>query len=84
MRHRASSQFWKHYKALPDDIRDQADRAFRLLKANPRHPSLHLKKVGPYWSVRVNLNYRALAVEEPGGLLWIWIGTHDRYDAKKS
>jgi hypothetical protein len=27
---------------------------------------LHLKKVGPYWSARVGLRYRALAVETDG------------------
>jgi len=29
---------------------------FELLKKNPYHPSLHLKKVGRYWSVRVGKN----------------------------
>ena len=53
----------------------------RSLKADPHHPSLHLKKVGRYWSVRVGLRYRALAVEIDGGLLWFWIGSHADYDA---
>lgn len=58
-----------------------ADGCFDLLKADPRHPSLHLKKVGRYWSGRVGRQYRALAVEVPGGgLLWFWIGSHADYD----
>jgi hypothetical protein len=51
-----------------------------LLKNDPRHPSLHLKKVGRFSSVRVGLHYRAVAVEVPGGLLWFWIGSHEEYN----
>lgn len=41
-----------------------------MLKENPRHPSLHFKKVGRYRSVRIGLHYRALAAEVPDGLVW--------------
>jgi hypothetical protein len=51
-----------------------------LLKENPKHPSLHLKKVGRFWSVRVGRRYRAVGVDAPDGLLWFWIGTHAGYD----
>lgn len=80
MRHFASPQFWACYKVLPKPIQELADRNFALLKANPQHPSLKLKKVGRFWSVRVGLRYRALAVEVPGGVLWSWIGSHAEYD----
>ena len=62
-------------------VREVADRNYALLKDNPKHPSLHFKKVGQYWSVRVGLRYRALAVEVDEGLLWFWIGSHSDYDA---
>jgi hypothetical protein len=39
-----------------------------------------LKKTGKYWSVRIGLKYRAIAVEIDEGLLWFWIGTHADYD----
>ena len=58
-----------------------ADKNHALLKENPRHPSLQFKKVGRFWSVRVGLRYRALAVETDGDLVWFWIGTHADYDA---
>jgi hypothetical protein len=58
-----------------------ADRAFALLKADPRHPSLRFKKVGRFWSARVGLHYRALAVEAEDGVVWFWIGSHAEYDA---
>ena len=61
-------------------MRELADKSFSLLKANPQHPSLHFKRVGRYWSARVGLYYRAVAVEAPEGLLWFWIGAHDKYE----
>ena len=56
------------------------DRNYEILKENPKHPSLHFKKIGRYWSVRAGIHYRALAVEVEDGLLWFWIGSHAEYD----
>jgi hypothetical protein len=81
MRHFASPDFWETYEKLPAPVRELADRNYALLKENPKHPSLHFKKVGRYWSVRVGLRYRALAIEVEDGLLWFWIGSHADYDA---
>jgi mRNA-degrading endonuclease RelE of RelBE toxin-antitoxin system len=80
MKYLASPSFWEAYEKLPDEIRDLADRSFDLLKANAQHPSLHLKKIGKFWSVRIGRKYRALAIEVEEGLLWFWIGTHAEYD----
>lgn len=79
MSHHANPRFWEAYQELPPEIRRQAEEAFELLKKNPRHPSLHLKKVGRYWSVRVSRTHRAVGVASPEGILWFWIGTHDDY-----
>ncbi len=76
MNHFASPEFWEHYGRLPEDIRELADKNFALLKADPRHPSLRLKKVGELWSVRVGLRHRALAKDRAEGLVWFWIGPH--------
>ena len=81
MRHFASHAFWEAYARLPENIRGLADKNYALLKENPRHPSLQLKKFGRFWSVRVGSRYRALAVEVEAGLLWFWIGSHADYDA---
>ena len=51
-----------------------------MLKNDARHPSLRLKKVGDYWSARVGIHHRALAIEVENGLLWTWIGTHEEYE----
>jgi hypothetical protein len=78
--HRASSRFWRSYRALPKDVRQLADRCFAVLKADPGHPSLHFKKIRQFWSVRVGLHYRALGVEADDDLLWFWVGSHAEYD----
>ncbi len=80
MRHFANLGFWECYEKLPNRTRRLADKKFALLKSNPQHPSLHLKKIGDFWSVRVGLDYRALAIEGDTGLIWFWIGPHDEYE----
>ena len=78
--HRASPGFWKCYNDLPPEVRALADENFLLLKQNPRHPSLHFKQIGRFWSVRVGLRYRALGVSAADGIVWFWVGTHKDYD----
>ena len=80
MRHFASLAFWDAYEKLPEDVRELADKNYALLKANAQHPSLHFKKVGRFWSLRIGLRYRALATEVDEGLLWFWIGSHADYN----
>jgi hypothetical protein len=80
MRHFASPAFWDAYAKLPTAVRELADKNYLLLKENPQHPSLHFKKLGRFWSVRVGLRYRALASDVDDGLLWFWIGSHADYD----
>jgi hypothetical protein len=57
-----------------------ADKQHLLLVGNPSHPSLQFKKVGEFWSARVGLHHRALAVEREDAMVWVWIGSHDEYD----
>ncbi|MCL5611763.1 MAG: hypothetical protein M1485_04300 [Chloroflexi bacterium] len=80
MRHFANASFWELYDKLPPLVQKLADKNFELLKANPQHPSLHLKKAGKYWSARVGIKHRVLGVEIEDGLLWFWIGAHADYD----
>jgi hypothetical protein len=80
MKHLASPSFWELYTKLPGNIKELADRNFQILKTDPNYPSLHLKKVGKYWSVRIGKGYRALGVEMENDLLWFWIGSHADYD----
>ncbi len=63
MRHFASPEYWTCYRALPKAIQELKDEKYKLLKADPRHPSLHLKQVGRFWSCRVGLHHRVLGVD---------------------
>jgi len=78
--HHASPGLWACCDALPSNAQALADKPFALMKSNPRHPSLHFKRVGRFSSARVGAHYRALGVDTPDGLLWFWIGTHAEYD----
>jgi len=78
--HRATSRFWTCFERLPAGVRSVARQTFELLQQNPAHPSLHFKKVGELWSARVGIGYRALAVKDDEGFVWVWIGTHAEYD----
>lgn len=81
LNHFTTPQFWTLYQSLPPEIRTLADKNFALLKLSPNHPSLHLKKIGIYWSARVGLHYRVLAKKRAEGLVWFLIGPHAIYDA---
>ena len=80
MKHRASPRFWRHYRALPQENQQLAHRGYQMLLQDPRHPSLHFKRIGKVWSARVGLHHRALAAERNEEIVWIWIGTHAEYD----
>ena len=77
--HRTTSRFWSNFAKLSENAQDLARKNFALLKEDPRHPSLHFKKIGKFWSARVGLAHRALAVEDDGDFIWVWIGAHDEY-----
>lgn len=67
--HHANPDFWECFRGLPTEVQDLARSAHALLKQDPRHPSLHFKKVGAYWSVRVD------AIELwPSRRLMAWFG----------
>ena len=80
MKHLASSRFWASLEKLPADVQELARKYYGLLLSNPYHPSLHFKRLGQFWSVRVGRSYRALGVDAADGIVWFWIGTHAEYD----
>ncbi len=80
MKHYASPEFWTSFEGLPDSVKGLARKSYELLKENPHHPSLHLKQINNYRSVRIGLHYRALGIDIEDGILWFWIGTHTDYD----
>jgi hypothetical protein len=80
LKHYAARSFWSLYRALPEEVRRLANKNYELLKLNPRHPSLRLKRIGELWAIRVGDHYRALGEDAEGGINWIWIGTHADYN----
>lgn len=80
MNHYAAPSFWVRFNALPAEIQELARKNYKLLVNDPWHPSLHFKRVGKYWSVRVGSNYRALGKPIAEGVLWGWIGVHGEYN----
>ena len=82
MKHFAAPAFWEAFGSLDPATQKAARNAFGLMKSDPRHPSVRLKKTGRYWSARAGRGHRAVAVED--ALVWIWIGRHDPYERKLS
>jgi hypothetical protein len=80
LKHYTPSDFWLLYQNLPFETRVLADKNYDLLKENPRHPSLQLKRIDELWSVRIGKHYRAIGIDALGGIQWIWIGSHADYD----
>ena len=78
--HKATTRFWKYFDAFPKEVQQRAREQFEIFKSNLYYPSLHFKKVGKFWSVRISNFYRALAIKDGEDYIWVWIGTHDEYE----
>jgi mRNA interferase RelE/StbE len=53
--------FDRDYARLPTRVKDQVDKQLSLLLSNPRHPSLHLKRIrgtDGLWEARITRSYR--------------------------
>jgi len=80
MKSLTTPNFWKTYKTLNHEIKEKAKNAYRIWTRNPRYPSLRFKKIGNIWSIRIDENYRALALLKDDTFYWFWIGNHDDYE----
>jgi hypothetical protein len=80
MKSSTTPEFRACYQVLPPEIRRRAAIAYRLWRADPRHPSLRFKKAGNTWSLRIGGGYRALALLENETFYWFWLGPHDEYE----
>lgn len=78
-----TEKFWKLYLALPVDVQKQAKIAYSQFKINPYYPSLQFKRVHsskPIYSVRINIDYRAVGIIDDNEIVWFWIGSHREYE----
>jgi hypothetical protein len=68
---------------LPGEVQQLAIKTYHLWRQNPSHPALHFKKLHggtERFSVRIGNHYRAIGHMVPGGVEWVWIGSHAEYD----
>lgn len=83
MKSRVNDDFLKAYRRLPNEVREQARKAYRLFRDNPQHPSLNFKPVHPsqpIYSARISRSYRTIGVRVEDEIIWFWIGSHADYD----
>jgi hypothetical protein len=76
-------RFRELLEAAPAGVREKARAAYGLWAENPSHPSLRFKKVHatlPVYSVRIDLDWRAVGVLREGEIVWFWIGPHSEYE----
>jgi len=60
-------QFLQMYRALPEQVRQQAQQAYSLFQQNPHHPGLRFRQVHPtrpIFSARVGLHHRVVGNRE--------------------
>jgi len=62
-----TDDFLACFAELPAEVKDNARKAYRLWKANHRHPGLQFKRISkgePLYSVRIGRGWRALGLLE--------------------
>lgn len=83
MRSRTTEKFRALYGDLPKPIQEKAQSAYQLWSENPDHPSLRFKKVHarlPIYSVRIDIDWRAVGILDGDVVVWFWIGPHADYE----
>ncbi len=72
--------FDRDYARLPNETKDRVDKQLVLLLANPRHPSLRLKRIRgteDIWEARVTSGYRITLQIVGETLILRRVGAHD-------
>ncbi len=80
---RTTKAFRKLLDNLPEKIQRQAHTSYARWETDHFHNSLQFKQVHPskpYFSARVNDDYRALGFVKEDRITWFWIGSHSEYD----
>lgn len=80
MRAETSPRFDREYARLPQNLRARVDKQLALLLADPRHPSLGVKKTEGWpdiWEARVTKGYRFTFVIQGDAYVLRRVGAHD-------
>ncbi len=75
-----TDSFRKDFQHLPVQIQKQAEKQLSLFLSNPRHPSLHTKKMEGFrnlWEGRITRAYRFTYLIQADTYILRRIGTHD-------
>ena len=83
MKSSTTNRFWKYYSGLPEEVRKQARGAYGLFSNDPYYPILHFKRIHstrPIFSVRINIDFRAVGILEGDEITWFWVGSHKEYE----
>ena len=83
MKSQINEDFLKAYRKLPQQMREQARKAYRLFLENPYHPSLNFKSIHPsqpFYSARISRGYRVIGIRSDDVIIWFWIESHADYD----
>lgn len=83
MKSRLSEDFLDCFAGLPDAVKDQARKSYRLWKDDPSHPGVRFKRIHnieDLYSVRIGKGWRALGLLDGDTITWFWIGSHAEYD----
>ncbi len=81
MNSRLTDDFLACFAKLPEAVKEQARKAYKLWRADPRHPGLRFKKIHNHeslYSIRIGRGWRALGLQEDDTMTWI--GSHADYD----
>lgn len=83
MKSQLTDDFVAHFAKLPESVREQARKCYRLWRENPSHPGLQFKRIHNHesmYSARVSKGYRVLGLLENNVMTWFWIGSHADYE----
>lgn len=80
MRFETTERFEKSMRKLPVGVRNKFYKQLSLLLRNPRHPSLHTKKIkgaDGIWEARVDDHYRFTFSQDEDLITLRVVGHHD-------
>jgi hypothetical protein len=83
MESKTTEKFRALLSTTPQSIQLKANACYALWSENPDHPSLRFKKVHqtlPIYSVRIDLNWRAVGTLQKDMMIWFWVGSHRDYE----
>ena len=78
-----TERFRTLYGVAPDATKAKLRAAYQLWSDNRNHPSLRFKRIHssqPIYSVRIDLDWRALGLMEGDTMIWFWVGPHSEYE----